>query len=408
MPRRPYSFFLKTILIAILSSCGGGGGDSTDASSLPTSGGSTPTPTPAPTPAPSPSSSGTVTLAAPATVEDGAGMGQSNSSWGSGSTPSGGHGQMVDGFACGAAGANYTYAHLSIYRNGTLLSLPQNIGVVSPTATSQRGCLYPAHTRDTSGKIHLDAGKTITLGQFFDIWGQPLSSSSVAGVTDQPFKIYTNDGGTLTEYTGDPAALPLLPHREITIVAGTAVSQIPTYSWKNPPPLSGSPILLWQGNTIGTPAWADGDTASGGHGVTTSDGVTCDAGMSDNYHVHVHLAIIKDGVMRAVPEFIGLPGNCFYETHTHDNTGVMHIEALAYKDFKLGNFFTVWGQPLSKNNAAGFTGEPIKTYINDNGDVWEYQGNPADIDMISHRSITIQVGSDISEIPSYNWGDNAQ
>lgn len=315
---------------------------------------------------------------------------------------------MVDGYACGPAGQNYTYAHLNIYRNGTLLSLPQNIGVVAPTATSQRGCLYPAHTRDTSGKIHLDAGKLLTLGQFFDIWGQPLSSANVAGITDQPIKIYTNDGGNFVQYMGDPAALQILPHREITIVAGTDVAQIPTYNWINPPPLSAAPITLWQGNTIGTSTWADGDTASGGHGATTSDGVACEPSMSDVYHVHVHLAIIKDGAMLAIPQFIGLPGGCFYEIHTHDATGVLHVEAPAHKHFKLGNAFSVWGQPLTSTNVAGLIGEPIKVYVNDNGDVWEYKGDPADIDMVSHRSITIQIGSDISEIPSYDWGDNPQ
>ena len=334
-------------------------------------------------------------------------MGTPNLNW-TNATASDGQGQPIGGVACGAPGASYSYVHLNIYQNGNLLSLPQDIGVVSPNYTLQKGCVYPAHTRDMSGKIRIDTSTVTTLGQFFAVWGQPLSRTNVAGLTDQPVKIYVNDGGNLVEYTDDPAALQLLPQREITIVVGTPLQQIPTYQWKNPPPLSKSPIMLWMDNTIGTAYSPDGDTASGGQGATTADGVLCEPSMSDNYHVHTHVAIIKDGQMLAIPKNIGILTNCFYDLHTHDATGVVHNESPSYKRFALGNFFSVWGQPLSTTNVAGFTGEPIAFYVNDGGDVWQYRGDPRDIHMVSHRSITIQIGATINEIPTYDWGSNLQ
>jgi hypothetical protein len=64
----------------------------------------------------------------------------------------------------------------------------------------------------------------------------------------------------------------------------------------------------------------------------------------------------------------------------------------------------VWGQPLSKTNIAGITGLPVTVFIDDDGQsVTEYTGNLADIELKPHRSITIQVGSALAEIPSYRW-----
>jgi len=396
--RAARTYLLNAIGFIALSSCGGGGGgQSASTSAVPAvSGAAIPSPTPG------------FALAATTVVVDGASMGAVNPNWGDGSTAAGGQGQVVEGVTCNAPGANYSYALLGIYLNGQLQSLPKDIGVVAPKATSQRECVYPANTRDASGKIRIDTSAVMTLGQFFAIWGRPLSRTNVAGLTDQPIQVYINDNGNLEEYTGDLASLQLLPQREITIEVGSSLAQIPTYTWKNPPALSASPITLWQGKPIGATAWPDGDTASGGHGQTTPDGIACEPDMSDNYHVHVHVAIIKDSQMQAIPQNIGLPNGCFYEMHTHDATGVVHIEAPAYQRFTLGNLFSVWGQPLSPSNVAGITGRPVAAFINDGGEVWQYQGDLADIEMVSHRSITLQLGSTMDTIPSYSWGASAQ
>jgi hypothetical protein len=70
-----------------------------------------------------------------------------------------------------------------------------------------------------------------TLGQLFSIWGQPLSSSDVAGLTGMPVVVYVTDNGTVTQNTGDWSAIELRSHRLITIQVGTAITQIPNYTW---------------------------------------------------------------------------------------------------------------------------------------------------------------------------------
>lgn len=322
----------------------------------------------------------------------------------------GGQGQAIGSLGCGRAGASYTYAHLSIFLDGQQLAVPADVGWISPP-TNEIGCVYPLHTDDTSGKIRIDAtGATpFTLGQFFAIWGQPLSSSNIAGITGQPITVYVNDGGALTQYTGDLASLPLTSRREVTIQIGSALPRIPTYTWTDPPPLNPAPMTLLFGGSIGTQrTWPEGDTATGGQGQTV-DGLACGPTMFTEYHVHAHVAIFRNGMQQILPMNVGIPtvdtpqGFCYYNLHTHDETGVIHTDDRAYQRLTLGQLFNIWGQPLSRTNIAGITDLPVVVYINDGGDVRQYTGDLGDIEMLSHRSITIQLGSRLQQIPTYSW-----
>src|SRR5262245_2111519 len=161
------------------------------------------------------------------------------------------------------------------------------------------------------------------------------------------------------------------------------------------------------GTALGTMHWQNGDTATGGQGQTVA-GLSCGL-MDETYHVHTHLSIFLNGDMLRVPSDIGIVpatstrAGCTYATHTHDATGKIHVEAPAPGRFTLGQFFEVWGQPLGYDNVAGLTGEPIVVYVSDGSTVTQYTGDLAEIDLTSHREITIQVGSPISEIPNYTW-----
>jgi hypothetical protein len=271
--------------------------------------------------------------------------------------------------------------------------------------TAPTGCAYPIHTDDASGKIHMDttSGAAYTLGQFFAIWGQTLSASNVAGVTGSPVAIYVNDDGALTQYTGDPASLVLKPHTEITVMIGTPVTQVPTYTWTDPPPFNPNPITLAYGGVVGaTGAWPNGSTAAGGQGSPV-DGMTCAPNMSVLYHVHAHLAIIKDGQWLALPMQVGILSQCTYEMHTHDQTGIIHIEAPNLKTYTLGDFFDIWGEPLTNTNVAGITGNVV-AYINDNGDSRRYMGDIRNIELTSLRDITLQIGTPpVSTLATYSW-----
>ncbi|MGG1947837.1 hypothetical protein AB1286_24065 [Trinickia sp. NRRL B-1857] len=384
------SGFLAIGVALALAGCGGGGGGGD--SSAPGAGSSAGS-----------AGSQTPTLAAASTVADGATLGTEN--WQAGSTSTGGTGQAVGSLNCAVAGNTYTYTHLSIYENGTLLALPTNIGTVQPTLAAPKGCVYPLNTVDESGKIRMDvtSNATYTLGQFFAVWGQPLSTTNVAGLQASNVTVYVNNGGTLTQYTGDLASLVLPPKGEVTIMLGTPLAQIPTYTWSDPPAFNTTPITLTYGGTVGTTVhWPDGNTATGGSGADV-DGLVCATGMANTFHVHAHLAIVYNGQWMQLPGAIGIPQSCYYEMHTHDHTGIIHIEAFSLKTFTLGQFFDIWGEPLTSTNVAGLTGN-IVAYINDNGEARRYMGDLRAIQLISHRDITLQIGTPaVSTLATYSW-----
>ena len=382
-----YGIFSRIVTVGailMLASCGGGGG-----------GGSGSSPG-----APSANTS-QPTLANATALVDGSKVGDDY--WPAGSTQTGGTGQPVSGLNCGTRGNLYTYSHLSIYLNGRPLALPANIGTVAPTMAAQTGCAYPVHTDDQTGKIRMDASSnaSYTLGQFFAIWGQPLTSTNVAGLTSTPITIYVNNGGQLTKYTGDPASLVLPAHGEVSIEIGSPLGQIPTFSWTDPPSFDPNQTVLAYGGTVGTPHLQNGNTSTGGTGADV-DGLVCASGMAELYHVHAHLAIVSDGQWLALPANVGIVSQCNYEMHTHDSTGIIHVETPNLKTFTLGQFFDIWGQTLSSTNVAGITGTVV-AYINDNGDVRRYEGDLRSIELISHRDITLQIGKPVNTLATYTW-----
>ena len=67
------------------------------------------------------------------------------------------------------------------------------------------------------------------------------------------------------------------------------------------------------------------------------------------FHDHAHLAVFVNGAQRTVPAFIGIKpdGSCLYWLHSHTPDGVIHMESPEQRSFTLGNYFDIWGQPLS-------------------------------------------------------------
>jgi hypothetical protein len=161
------------------------------------------------------------------------------------------------------------------------------------------------------------------------------------------------------------------------------------------------------GTGIGTVVWPHGNTSSGGQGEPVQ-GLNCGL-MSTAYHVHAHLSIILNGEVLRVPANVGIvprtetSNQCTYPTHTHDGTGKIHVEGPVPRRYTLGQFFAIWGQPLSYDNVAGLTGWTVVAYIADGSTVTQYTGDLAEIDLVSHREVTLQLGSPVSAIPNYTW-----
>jgi hypothetical protein len=123
------------------------------------------------------------------------------------------------------------YAHLSILVNNEPQKIPKYLGA-APQPTTH--CFYAIHTHDSSGKIHVTpaAPGIFTLGELFEIWGQPLTNTNVAGVTGLPVEIYVTDNGTSTKVEdADWSNIELKDHREITIELGTPLAEIPNFTW---------------------------------------------------------------------------------------------------------------------------------------------------------------------------------
>ncbi|WP_373989083.1 hypothetical protein [Duganella sp. BuS-21] len=160
--------------------------------------------------------------------------------------------------------------------------------------------------------------------------------------------------------------------------------------------LNDTPVAIK--NYLGEPYWKDESASNGGGNPI--DGVGCL--LNENYHIHSHLSIFYNGTRLAIPKNIGLKG-CAYEIHTHDNSGIIHIETDKEKKFSLGQFFSVWGKSLLSTEVAGVHGIPIKVYVVDENSMMEVETNWAGIEFTPHRSISIVIGTPPAKLPSYSW-----
>jgi hypothetical protein len=135
--------------------------------------------------------------------------------------------------------------------------------------------------------------------------------------------------------------------------------------------------------------------------VSTIDGIECNPMEQAVFHIHAHLDIIINGVYFLVPSQIGIPSNCFYWLHTHDESGIIHIEAPMHRVFTLGQFFDIWGKKLSNDqifNYVANANNPLNVYIN--GTKVSDGTNYRDIKLHAHDEIAIVYGTPPSTIPS--------
>jgi hypothetical protein len=134
-------------------------------------------------------------------------------------------------------------------------------------------------------------------------------------------------------------------------------------------------------------------------------GISCDAMEGQRIHIHQHLLILDHGTPVLVPNDVGRPasGQCLYWVHTHTPDGVIHIESPANRTFTLGDFFAIWGQPLSATQAAtavARTGK-LKVWV----DGKPYAGNPAKIPLVAHTDVVIEAGPPFPTPPKFtDWG----
>lgn len=136
-------------------------------------------------------------------------------------------GKTVDGISCDTTEqvVYHVHAHLTVFVNGAARQIPAAIGI--PGAQAQNtptgpfiasgSCFYWLHTHAADGIIHIESPvhRTYTLGNFFDIWGQPLGPDQVGPAHGPVTALY--DGQV---YRGNPRDIPLGKHAQIQLEVG--------------------------------------------------------------------------------------------------------------------------------------------------------------------------------------------
>ncbi len=145
-------------------------------------------------------------------------------------------GQTIDGVQCQAGEQTvvHVHTHLTIFVNGQARVIPYGIGIPGFQAVETNAgpfvetgsCFYWLHVHAYDGIVHIESPSTtqsFTLGQFFDEWGIPLSSTQVGPATGKVTVFFTSPGKKPGLYTGNPRNLPLGDHYQIQLDVGTPI-----------------------------------------------------------------------------------------------------------------------------------------------------------------------------------------
>jgi hypothetical protein len=88
-------------------------------------------------------------------------------------------------------------------------------------------------------------------------------------------------------------------------------------------------------------------------------------------------------------------------THTHQTDGIVHVESPGQAKFTLGQFFDVWGQPLTQTQAGPQTapsGQKLRIFVDGN----PYSGDPRSIELQPHQLRVIEAGQEVPP-PAYSF-----
>jgi hypothetical protein len=147
-------------------------------------------------------------------------------------------GQAIDGIGCDTSEQTlfHIHTHLTIFVNGQQRQVPAGIGIPGAVATqTPQGpfidsgtCFYWLHTHAADGIIHIESPvkRTYTLGEFFDEWGQPLSSSQ-AGPAHGKVTVIVNG----QVFKGNPREVPLGSHENLQLEVGSPLVAPETINW---------------------------------------------------------------------------------------------------------------------------------------------------------------------------------
>jgi hypothetical protein len=157
------------------------------------------------------------------------------------------------------------------------------------------------------------------------------------------------------------------------------------------------------------------NTTSGLSPGRAIDGISCESEML-NYHIHAHLTLYENGHPVPLPAEVGIPFTraiggqhyCLYWLHTHDASGVIHIESPTPRLYTLGQLFDIWRYTSLWDAQGGLAG-PAGLVVDSSfvkalrsakpGDIHVFvDGKPVSSDyrsitLTKHKLITIEIGT---------------
>lgn len=113
-------------------------------------------------------------------------------------------------------------------------------------------------------------------------------------------------------------------------------------------------------------------------------------------HIHEHLSITVDGRSVGVPAMLGIDeaARRISPIHTHDTTGIIHVESPEVTTFRLGQVFTEWDVALGRGRIGGFRdgrdGDRVALFV----DRKRYTGDPAALVLGKRQDIDFVVTTD--------------
>jgi hypothetical protein len=124
------------------------------------------------------------------------------------------------------------------------------------------------------------------------------------------------------------------------------------------------------------------------------------------FHIHAWLHIYDDGKPVQVPANIGIDqvAQFLSPLHTHDTTGIVHMEADQEYDFTLGQFIDVWGVKFADGQIGSLKSQgpdqQLQVYVNG-----QLVKDPVNVVMHEHDNIVIGYGKPGSfpKDPKVEW-----
>jgi hypothetical protein len=116
-------------------------------------------------------------------------------------------------------------------------------------------------------------------------------------------------------------------------------------------------------------------------------------------HIHQHLDLYVDGHKVTVPAGIGIdPAVGYAPLHTHDASGVIHVESPVVRTYTLGELFAVWGVRFTPGCLGGYCaggGRQLRVYVNGKA----YRGDPTTLALAAHQELVVAFGTP-AQLPS--------